>query len=214
MLWSCRYNEQYLRGVACMSKQEKQAKTLLEYMGFKDEDHKSVTHDKIQSFLLETSNLKEIIRCDEILAKYVEVPLSNKFHYYGFLDMVVITNNITFCIEIKTTPPSTGQLLREIHYYEDVIDRLLNESFKRFVFEFKGNSWSGWQRDYSDIKKDNQYHPNPYHTEPKVGKCEFEDFGNYEFIIIGDVPNIQEFKIITINDLNKFGFNQFGVSQV
>lgn len=115
------------------------AKTLLEKMGFVDEDKKSPSHDKIQNWTYK--NVKTII--DELFSKgeWTYQILSNEWEYevfaysyksksiVGFVDIAVKLEKDTdkkewdderprIFFEIKTKIPSAGELLRQLKVYK------------------------------------------------------------------------------------------------
>lgn len=119
-----------------MNKSEEKAKTLLEYMGFKDPDIHTDEHDKWIMKLADEKILSKIIHVDKPCCITIEKILSDKYRTYGFLDIHCLErveheekfsywNN--YFIEVKTGRPSLGQVIREMALYEDKLFRI-NES--------------------------------------------------------------------------------------
>ena len=123
-------------------KEDKRPKTLLEYMGFKDEDINSQTHDEIVLLLSKKQNIEKILnqmhllrncKVDELV---LEKALSDDYKQYGFVDIWFEYRNFQDhrgfgFIEVKTKPQSLGIIIREMEYYKSVTQRLYGRRFDR-----------------------------------------------------------------------------------
>lgn len=137
-----------------MNKSEEKAKTLLEYMGFKDPDIHTHTHDDWVMKLADDKILTKIFKPESIAEITIEKVLSDRYRKYGFLDIFVvdrITRQVPFAfsgekydktgqydptlhttfahwrynfIEIKTNNPSLGSVIREMEYYRDCLEKI------------------------------------------------------------------------------------------
>ena len=125
-------------------KEDKRPKTLLEYMGFKDEDIKSQTHDDVVLLLSKKENVEKVLsqlplfrncKIDELV---LEKAISDDYKQYGFVDIWFEYRNFQDrrgygFIEVKTKPQSLGLGIREMEYYKTVINKIHGRRFDREI---------------------------------------------------------------------------------
>jgi len=119
---------------------QKDAKTLIERFGFKDDDLATPEHDKILVWLLDETNMMKVLSSFQTLLKKgwfyhieeitAESPILGYNNYnIGFIDLKVTlletddmktpmnTKYRSICIEIKPKIKSIGELIRQINLY-------------------------------------------------------------------------------------------------
>ena len=120
---------------------QKNAKTLIERFGFKDDDLATPEHDKILVWLLDEVNMMKVLSSFRTLLKKdmlyhiqeikAESPILGYNNYnIGFIDVQVKlletddkktpmnTCYRSICIEIKPKIKSIGELIRQINFYK------------------------------------------------------------------------------------------------
>ena len=120
-------------------KDQKRPNTLMEYMGFKDEDIKTESHDEIVLLLSKKEKLTKIVKklCfsfDGVNEIVLEKVLSDDYKQYGFLDIYFeFGYNLNYkgygFIEVKSKPQTIGSLVREMEYYKTICQKLWSRRF-------------------------------------------------------------------------------------
>jgi len=129
-----------------MNKKSTEPKTLMQKMGFKDNDLKTPEHDYLMMWCSKRENIAKImieeLDCSEEYIKNgkitveFEAPLKKEYNenygtingrgqIVGFIDCAVNYDPDHFCryilIEFKSRIPSFGELIREFKYYMSLI---------------------------------------------------------------------------------------------
>ena len=96
------------------------AKTIIERHGFMDPDRCKVMHDEIQLWVFK--NFKSILRnvypnCEltDSFALELEHAIMDGKYIVGFID--VFCSKYSIGVEVKTSIPVLGELIRQIHFY-------------------------------------------------------------------------------------------------
>jgi hypothetical protein len=99
---------------------EPRAKTLIERCGFSDYDRKLPSHDEMQIWVYKNFNAL-VKKCfpdfdvHDKLQVELEHAISDGKFVIGFID--AFCTQLSIGVEIKTTMPTLGELIRQIHFY-------------------------------------------------------------------------------------------------
>lgn len=102
------------------------AQTILSKFGFQDDELKTPKHDEIMLWLDQNIEILLIHYLEEIVTiknKVWEYPLTTDYNNFivGFIDMLVRIEEHSqqyFCLEVKPTILSLGELIRQIQTYK------------------------------------------------------------------------------------------------